>query len=209
MVLAAFMVGLTAVAAQIRFAIGPVPFTLQTSAVMLSGLILRPRYAFLAQALYLILIALGLPIASGLRGGLGVIVGYTGGYIVGFVLAAFIYSLLIEVYLRHRGARFLAHLSGRDLAVLFLLALPPLFIIYILGFVVFTIYAIPGTGIYRWAEGIYEQVVGSKGTDPLFIVFFASVLVFLPKDLVLACALMPPIAREISRILIRFGIHLR
>jgi len=210
LVLAAFMVGLTAVAAQIRFVIGPVPFTLQTSAVMLSGLILKPRYAFLSMLVYLILIAIGAPIASGFRGGIGVILGPTGGYIMGFVVAAYIYSLLVEVYLKRRGKKFLAHLSRWDLANLFLIAIPPLFIIYILGFFVFTIYAIPGSSIYSWAENVYRQITGSgEGVDPLIIAFFASVAIFIPKDLVLACALMPPIAREVSKILLALGLKVR
>jgi len=74
---------LTALAAQVRiFVVGPVPITLQTLAVLLTGFALGARLAPVAMLLYVGLGAVGLPFfAVGL-------VGPTGGYIVGFVFAA-------------------------------------------------------------------------------------------------------------------------
>jgi hypothetical protein len=65
-----------------------VPFTLQTLGVTLAGAVLGPRKGALAVLVYLAMIAVGLPVASGYKGGLGVLTGPTGGYLVGFVLAA-------------------------------------------------------------------------------------------------------------------------
>lgn len=65
-----------------------VPVTLQTLAVMLTGMVLGWRRGFLAIALYVVLGLAGLPIFSGGRGGLGVLAGPTVGYLVAFPFAA-------------------------------------------------------------------------------------------------------------------------
>lgn len=73
----------------------PVPITLQTLAVVLSGLVLGARSGALAQLTYLGLIAVGLPLdANGL--GLASFLGPTAGYLVGFVPAAFVTGWLAE-----------------------------------------------------------------------------------------------------------------
>ncbi len=71
-----------------------VPFTMQTFAVFCALLLLGGRRGFLAVALYILLGAFGLPVFSGFRGGIGVLLGPTGGYIVGFLLAALLYLML-------------------------------------------------------------------------------------------------------------------
>ena len=71
-----------------------VPFTMQTFAVFCAMLLLGGRRGFLAVGLYILLGVFGLPVFSGFRGGLGVLLGPTGGYILGFLLAALLYWLL-------------------------------------------------------------------------------------------------------------------
>ncbi|WP_162363839.1 biotin transporter BioY [Azospirillum humicireducens] len=66
----------------------PVPITLQTFGVMLAGLLLGPRRAVTAMLLFVALVALGLPVLAGGRGGFGVLVGPSAGYIYGWVPAA-------------------------------------------------------------------------------------------------------------------------
>lgn len=73
-----------------------VPITLQTLAVMLTGLVLGGSRAAAAVALYLFLAFAGLPIFSGGRAGLSVLVGGSAGYIVGFVLAAVLVGVAAE-----------------------------------------------------------------------------------------------------------------
>jgi biotin transport system substrate-specific component len=68
----------------------PVPITLQTFFVLLGGAILGRRSGALSQLLYLGLGSLGLPIFAGISGGLSRLVGPTGGYLWGFVLAAYL-----------------------------------------------------------------------------------------------------------------------
>ena len=73
-----------------------VSFTMQTFAVFTAVGLLGAKRGTLSVVLYIMLGALGLPVFSGFRGGAGVLVGNTGGYIVGFVFAALISGLLIS-----------------------------------------------------------------------------------------------------------------
>lgn len=74
--------------------ISAVPFTFQVFAVLLAGALLGPRLGALSIALYLALGAAGLPVFSQFSGGLGVLFGPTGGYLFGFVAAAFVVGLM-------------------------------------------------------------------------------------------------------------------
>jgi biotin transport system substrate-specific component len=89
---------LTAAAAQaeIRLPWTPVPITGQTFAVLLSGVVLGARRAFLAQMLYLLEGACGLPFFAGGAGGALVMAGPTGGYLVAFPFAALVTGALAE-----------------------------------------------------------------------------------------------------------------
>lgn len=66
----------------------PVPFTLQTFGVFAAVGVLGGKRGTLAVGLYLLMGAVGLPVFSGFSGGLGWLLGGTGGYIVGFLFAA-------------------------------------------------------------------------------------------------------------------------
>ena len=65
-----------------------VPITLQSLAVMLAGCLLGGWRGFQTLALFLLAVAVGLPLLSGGRGGLGVFAAPSAGYLVGFALAA-------------------------------------------------------------------------------------------------------------------------
>ena len=71
-----------------------VPFTPQVLAVILCALLLKPLYAVIAQALYTALGLLGLPVFSGYKSGLVSILSPTGGFIIGFIFASVLVSLL-------------------------------------------------------------------------------------------------------------------
>lgn len=75
---------------------GPVPVTLQTFAVLLSGAVLGARRGFLAVLLYVVVGAGGLPVFSGGAAGLAVLTGPSAGYLVGFPLAAGLCGLLVQ-----------------------------------------------------------------------------------------------------------------
>ncbi len=67
-----------------------VPITAQTLGVMLAGLLLGPRHGALAVLLFLFAVALGAPVLSGGRGGLGVFFGPTVGFLAGWVVGAWV-----------------------------------------------------------------------------------------------------------------------
>lgn len=67
-----------------------VPITLQVPAVILLALIYTPKQSFLSVIIFILLGAVGLPVFSNFHGGLNVILGPTGGYIIGFPLMALI-----------------------------------------------------------------------------------------------------------------------
>jgi biotin transport system substrate-specific component len=75
---------------------GGVPITAQTLGVMLAGLVLGPRVAPLAVLLVLALAAIGLPVLAGGRGGLGVFVGPSAGYLLGWVAGVVVIGLLMR-----------------------------------------------------------------------------------------------------------------
>ncbi|WP_341946854.1 biotin transporter BioY [Microbacterium sp. LWH11-1.2] len=75
---------------------GGVPITAQTLGVMLAGLVLGPRVAPLAVILVLALAALGLPVLAGGRGGLGVFVGPSAGYLLGWIAGVIVIGLLMR-----------------------------------------------------------------------------------------------------------------
>lgn len=98
---AALIVGasvVTALAAQVAIPLPwtPVPITGQTFAVLLTGAVLGWRRAFLAQALYLLEGAMGLPVFAGGAAGILKIVGPSGGYLMAFPFAAAIVGALCQ-----------------------------------------------------------------------------------------------------------------
>ena len=105
-----------------------VPITVQTLAVMLTGLALGPGRAFAAVGLYVLLGLAGLPIFSGGRSGLGVLAGPSAGYIIGFVFAATAAGWLTVLVLRRTAGR-----PGRLRAVLLFAAAMVSSIIFVHG----------------------------------------------------------------------------
>lgn len=118
---------LTAAAAQleIRLPWTPVPISGQTFAVLLSGVVLGARRAFLAQMLYLLEGACGLPFFAGGAAGPLVMAGPTGGYLIAFPFAALVTGSLAErAWDRRPVTMFLAMLLGS--AVIFAVGLAQL-----------------------------------------------------------------------------------
>ncbi len=75
-----------------------ISFTLQTFAVLVAAALLGLKYGTAAVAVYISLGAVGAPVFSGFRGGLGVIAGVTGGYIVGFIFTALIVGISKRIF---------------------------------------------------------------------------------------------------------------
>lgn len=104
---------LTAFGAQVQVPIGPVPITLQVLFVLLSGLVLGSKLGAISQIEYLALGFAGMPVFAQGKSGLVALLGPTGGYLVGFVLGAYIAGLLAESVVRPgRICFFVAGLAG-------------------------------------------------------------------------------------------------
>ena len=75
-----------------------VPFTLQTFGIFFAVGILGGRRGTISVLVYLLLGIIGIPVFSGFKGGIGVIIGNTGGYIVGFLLSAMTMWLMERLF---------------------------------------------------------------------------------------------------------------
>lgn len=92
-------IGLTALASKIAVPIKPVPFTLQTMVVLLSGALLGKRDGFYSQIAFLALGSIGVPVFTTLADGtfgFASLFGPTGGYLLAFPIAAFLTGAIIE-----------------------------------------------------------------------------------------------------------------
>ena len=103
----------------------PVPITAQTLGVMLAGAILGPWLGALSMTVFLALVAVGMPLLAGGRGGIGVFFGPSAGYLVGWVAGALVVGLIV-----HAGGRkpvtwrtFLGMITG-GVAVVYAIGIP-------------------------------------------------------------------------------------
>ncbi|MFJ7886525.1 biotin transporter BioY [Lysinibacillus xylanilyticus] len=97
-VLAAFGAAIIAVLAQVTIPLPLIPITGQTLAVGLVVTILGTRLGTLSVLLYILLGAASLPVFSGMSGGIGILIGPTGGYIIGFLVSAIIMGLYLDKF---------------------------------------------------------------------------------------------------------------
>ncbi|MDO5845706.1 MAG: biotin transporter BioY [Methanocorpusculum sp.] len=95
LIFTAVFTALIAVGGWISVPLFAVPFTLQTLGVLLAASVMK-RYAVLPAALYVLLGTLGLPIFHNGTAGLGVLLGPTGGFLLGFIAMAFVAGLFFE-----------------------------------------------------------------------------------------------------------------
>lgn len=108
----------------------PVPITAQSLGVMLAGCILGAKRGTAAVLLVLLLVAIGLPVLSGGRGGLAVFAGPTAGYIVGWAIGAFVCGLIAERFVKEEQGEltqllaFLAASIIGGIAVVYLFGIP-------------------------------------------------------------------------------------
>ena len=87
------MAATIAAGAYVMVPLGPVPFSMQTFFVALTGLVLGPKRGAMAVGLYLLAGTLGLPVFAGGKSGLGHLLGPTGGFLMGFVAFAVLCGL--------------------------------------------------------------------------------------------------------------------
>ena len=121
----ALTVAITAVSAWVTVPLGPVPFTLQIFAVAFMVLVLQPKEAVAAITAYLVLGAVGVPVFSGMRGGIGVLAGATGGFLWGYLLGVGL-AVAVRFGLKAVLARDDQAKGARAFAIDFLTGLPVL-----------------------------------------------------------------------------------
>lgn len=95
-VYASLLAALTAAGAYLIIPIGPVPISLQTLFIYLTGLLLGSRWGAASIAVYLLAGACGLPVFAGGSGGIGRLAGPTGGYLFGYLGAGYVIGLIVE-----------------------------------------------------------------------------------------------------------------
>ncbi len=90
----------------------PVPITAQTFAVLCSGLFLGKKYGCLSQIFYVVLGVAFIPWFGGMTGGLDILLGSTGGFFIGFVIASYFIGLITEKYAKARNFTRMALIIG-------------------------------------------------------------------------------------------------
>lgn len=157
LVLAFAFATFTGLCAQLRIYLPwtPVPITMQTFAVFMSAILLGRNWGGISQLIYVTLGSFGVPWFAGLKGGYAVLLGPTGGYIVGFVISAFLVGYFIDRYIVSR----------------FFVTLLPLLV-----FANFVI--IHGLGC-AW---LYAWLISSGQSVTIFEVFLMGSLPFIPGD---------------------------
>ncbi|HSQ89924.1 biotin transporter BioY [Romboutsia sp.] len=100
LIICSLFASVTAILAQISIPIPftTVPLTMQVFAIMLCGMLLGSKLGFISQVIYLLIGAIGMPVFAQMRGGLGVLLGPTGGFLVSFPIAAFIVGYFSQKY---------------------------------------------------------------------------------------------------------------
>ena len=150
-----------------------VPFTLQSFAVCLLAALLGWKRGVLTVLVYMLLGAVGLPVFAGFKAGFGVLLGATGGYIIGYIPMAFVAGLLYHKFGRNES-------GARKYAVMFVSMVLATAVLYIFGTAWF--------------------MVQTRMT--LAASLAACVIPFLPGDLIKIIAVMlvaPPIEAALKR----------
>lgn len=95
-ILSALFAALIGISSQIAIPVGPVPITLGTFAVFLAGTLLGKKFGALSVLLYILLGAVGVPVFSYFRSGLSILISPSGGFMIGYLAAAFIIGWMTE-----------------------------------------------------------------------------------------------------------------
>jgi len=167
------MAAITGLAAQVRVPLPwtPVPITGQTLAALLAGVLLGRWYGGLSMAIYAGLGAAGLVWFSGWSGGIGHLAGPTGGYIVGFILAALFLGYVSNKYPK---ARSLPAMLGLMLFADFVLIYVPgllqlhLWLNLVRGQTT-SLYQVLGMGLFPFVAGDLIKVITAAGIAWLVI----------------------------------------
>ncbi len=134
------------------------------------------------------------------------LLGHTGGYLAAFPVASTLMSYLSRTYL-HLTGRKLSDAGPRDVLALLALSAVAVVPVYVLGFAVFSYYALGSARLLSWSESV-ASTVGMHNLPTLLTLLVASVLVFVPQDLLIDHVIAILVARWSSRLLEYRGVDL-
>lgn len=138
-----------------------VPFTLQTFGVFLTIGLLGGKLGTISVLVFVLLGAIGIPVFSGFTGGFGVILGTTGGYIVGFIFSALIMWLIQKIF-------------GDNLIIQIISMVAGLLVCYLFGTV--------------WFMAVYTHNTGAIGLSA--VLGWCVVPFIIPDAVKIACAVI-------------------
>lgn len=119
LIITALFAAFIAIFSQIIIPLPLVPITGQTLAVGIAATILGRKYGTLSILIYLFIGAVGVPVFAGMSGGIGKLLGPTGGYLIGFIPTAYIIGLYIEKTKLCFTNAFIANVIGMFVTLLF------------------------------------------------------------------------------------------
>ncbi len=152
-------VTLTALGAYVRIPLPftPVPITLQTFFVLLSGAVLGEKWGTASQASYLFLGVLGFPVFAGANFGAAYLLGPTGGYLIGFVVSSWLAGALI-----HRQNQLSL---GRIALAMFIASLAGIYLFGVLGLSLFLRCSLSqalALGFFPFIPGCFIKIIGAS-----------------------------------------------
>ncbi len=119
MIISALFAAIIGVLAQLTVPLPLVPITGQTLAIGLAATILGAKYGTLSVLIYLCMGAIGLPVFAQLSGGLGILFGPTGGFLIGFIPTAFLIGFYLEKTTFTIANAVIANVLGMFVALIF------------------------------------------------------------------------------------------
>ncbi|MDR1815995.1 MAG: biotin transporter BioY [Clostridiales Family XIII bacterium] len=163
-ILCAIFAALTGVLSQVQVPLPftPVPINLALLSVLICGGVLGAKKGAIAMVVYILLGAVGVPMFSGFTGGIGILTGPTGGYIIGYLPAAVIMGLMAQWAPKTGSA---AVKTGKGIAASLAKGVPAVAACYALGTIWFMIST--GTG---FAESLLMCVIPFIPGDVLKII---------------------------------------
>lgn len=170
LILCALFAAIISVFSVMTIPIGVVPVSMSVFAIMLTGMLLNWRMAAVSAAVYVLLGLIGVPVFSGFRGGLSVLVGPTGGFILSYVPMAAIISLISSRKIKNKIVGVFLHISG---------AIVGLVLCYLLGTTQFTM--VTGSSfINALAICVYPFIVFDLAKTAIAVIVAISVKRALP-----------------------------
>lgn len=149
----------------------PVPITAQTFAVLCSGLFLGKRYGCLSQILYVVLGIAFIPWFGGMTGGLNVVLGSTGGYLIGFIIASYFIGYITEKYANARNfTRMFAVIGVANFALIYIPGLIGLALwAYLTQGAVLGVVDLLLMGLVPFIFGDLIKIAGTAGLSKVFL----------------------------------------